>query len=377
MDKKSYLMQYDCLTGDEYKIWYIASRFSSLMEIDRSTGAATELLSLQKEGRYRTLIKDGNRLLLIPVEEGNLWIYDITNGKTTSYAVPDIVFCEGRNWSAKYIRFGKFIYFSWENPVIVRYDLVNDEWKLLTEWRKLLPKDCLYNNWFQNDGFLNNGFLYFPIGTSRMILKLNPNNNKFEMLSLQIPESVASINNNFFSDGELWSECKNVDGTVSIYCCKDWETFQCERVYDFDIDTVDSGGTRIFSIIEKIGDDLLLLPGNYDKVYLLNVKEKAAYVTNRFPTVPCDNLKPDWFSAFNYYRGLRLNKNFLVIHSWTQQLIEIGEEGYKVKKIPITVSDEVLGRIIKNEFKNDTFFDESEGFFDLDGFLRYVLVYEG
>lgn len=74
MDKSGYLMQYDCLTGDKYKLWYIASRFSSLIEINRVTGEAKELFCLKEKGQYRSLIKDGDRLLLIPAREGRIYI---------------------------------------------------------------------------------------------------------------------------------------------------------------------------------------------------------------------------------------------------------------------------------------------------------------
>ena len=60
MDKSGYLMQYDCLTGNEYKLWYIASRLSSLIEINRVTGEAKELFSLKKEGQYRSLVKNND-----------------------------------------------------------------------------------------------------------------------------------------------------------------------------------------------------------------------------------------------------------------------------------------------------------------------------
>lgn len=373
MDKKKYLMQYDCIIGDEHKVWYIASRFSSLMEIDRITGEAKELLSLKEEGQYRTLIKDENRLLLFPAGQGHLWTYDIMARKTLSYPIPDMVFRKERNWSAKYIRLGNCVYFSWASPVIVRYDLSGGEWKVMTEWRKLLPKDCLYENWFQNEAFFYDGFLYFQIGTSQILLKLNPNRNEFNVLSLQISEMVKSIRNLTVSDGELWSECLNIDGTVSIYRCKDWNTLQCEKVYDFNKDTAGNGDIKLFSIMERIGDNLLLLPGSHDKAYLLNVQDRVVHRTDCFPTVPCDSLRPDWFSAFNYYKGLRLKGTFLTIHSWTHQLIEADIDGVEVRKIPITFSDEILDRVIKREFENNGTCNESEDLFDLGSFIHYVL----
>lgn len=374
MSKKEYLMQYDYLAGDRDKLWYIASRFSSLMEIDRVTGKVKEVLSLKKEGLYRSLIKDGNRLLLVPAKMGYLWIYDITDGKAKSQVLPDEIFCKGLNWSAKYIRLEKHVYFSWASPVIVKYNLSSGQWQLLTEWRKLFPRDCKYDNWFPNDSFFYDGFLYFQIGTSRMILKLNLNSDEFEVLSLCMPEQVVSIDNTVFSNGELWMECTNDDDMISIYRCRDWNTFQCEKILDLKMGMDGNGNIRMFSIMEKIGNKLLLLPGNYDKAYIFNITDRTVYIANQYPTVSCDKLRSDWFSAFNYYKGLRLEGKFLVIHSWTQQLIEVSESGDDVKKVPIIFSDETLDRIKKNEFKNTTIFNE--GILDLDDFLHYVCLNE-
>lgn len=370
MDKEMYLMQYDCMTGDEHKLWYIASRFSSLMELDRKTGVIKELLSLKREGRYRALIKDGNRLLLVPSRQGNLWTYDVSNGKTTSCPVPDMVFQEGNNWSAQYIRLGNFVYFSWADPVIVRYDLSEGQWKVLTVWKKLLPKDCLYKRWFFSEPFFYDGFLYFQIGTSRMILKLNPDNNKFELVYLQISEKIVSIDNILFSDGKLWLECRNSDGAASIYCCKDCGTFRCERIYDFDLEAVSDGHTKYLWVMERIGDKLLLLPKCHDKAYLLNVEDQTVCVTDRFPTVPCDNFRLDGL-GYNYYKGVRLSGSFLIIHSWTHQLIEVDCDECKVKKKPIKLSDNTLDRIIENELGADAIC--YEGFLVLEDFLNYLL----
>ena len=369
MDKRGYLMQYDCLTGDEYKLWYIASRCSSLIEINRITGEAKELFSLKKEGQYRSLIKDENKLLLIPAETRNFWVYNIKNGKTRSYLIPDEMFCEGYNWSAKYIRWGKYIYFNWASPVIVKYDLLSGEWQLFTKWRDLIPEDIKYENWFPNKSFFYDGFLYFQIGTSQMMLRLNPDNNDFDVFSLCVPECVVSIDNTGFSNDELWIECKNDNGTISIYCCKDWNTYRCEKILDLNMDVYDNGSIRIFSIIEKIGDKLLLLPGNYDKTYLIDVKARKVHICDQYPIVSRDKLKFDWFSAFNYYRGLRLEGHFLVMHPWTHQLIEISGNGNSVRKIPVIFSEEILDRIINQEFETTLIHDE--GFLDLKDLLDY------
>ena len=138
------------------------------------------------------------------------------------------------------------------------------------------------------------------------------------------------------------------------------------------MDTAGDRNIKLFSIMERIGDDLLLLPGSHDKAYLLNVQDRTVHVTDCFPTVPCDSLRPDWFSAFNYYKGFRLKESFLTIHSWTHQLIEAVTDGDEVKKIPITFSDEILDRIIKNEFKNVGTCNEKEDLFDLESFIHYV-----
>lgn len=373
MDKKMYLMQYDCITGDEHKLWYIASWFSYLMEIDRATGEMKVLLSLKREGHYRALIKDGNRLLLVPSGKGNLWSYDVTNGETESCPVPDSVFQEGENWSAQYIRLGNFVYFSWASPVIVRYDLSECQWKVLTEWKKLLPKDCVCKQWFWNAPFFYDGFLYFQVETSRMILKLNPNNNNFDMVSLQIPEGIVSIDHMLFSNGELWLECRNADGAASIYCCRDCSTFQCERIYDFDMEAVGNGHIRFLWLMEKVGDKLLLLPKCHDKAYLLNVENQTVDVMNQFPAVSCDRMRTygEGRFKFNYYRGFRLRNSFLIMHSWTHQLIEVDCDECNVKEIPITLSDNMFDRIIKEELEVGAI--HYEGFLGLEDLLYFVL----
>ena len=370
MHKKEYLMQYDCLIGDEYKLWYIASRFSSLMEICRTTGEVRELYSLKKEGRYRSLIKDGNRLLLVPAGIGNLWVYDITNGKTISYPIPNEIFHEGDNWSAKYIRLGKYIYFSWASPVIVKYDCSGDRWQLLTQWKGLIPKDCQCENWFLNESFFYDEFLYFQIGTSNMMLKMNPDNNMFEVVSMQLPEQVASIDNTVFSNRILWMECINDNGTISIYCCRDWSTWKCEKILDLKMDMIGNVGVRRFTIMEKIGNQLILLPGSYDKVCLINVEDRTAYISDQYPTVSCDKLTSDWFSMFNYYKGLKLSGQFFVVHPWTHQLIEISEEGGNIKRIPIIFSDETLNKVIKREFNYASIY--YEGILSLHDFFAHI-----
>lgn len=370
MDKKIYLMQHDCLTADENKLWYIASRFSSLIEINRITGEARELFSLKKEGQYRALIKDKNKLLLIPAGTGYLWIYDIVDRETMFYPIPDEVFYEGQNWSAKYIKLDNYVYFSWASPVIVKYDLSDGQWKSLTKWRELLPIDFQCDNWFLNETFSYNGFLYFQIGTSKMILKLNPDNDEFDIVSLHISEKVVSIDNTVLSNDELWIKCRNSNGTVSIYYCRNWNTYQCEKFLDINIESVNDNDIRMFSIIERMENKLLLLPGRYDKVWILNIENKTISVSDRYPTVFCDRLRPDWFSAFNYYKGLKINGKFLVIHPWTHQLIEINEDEGDAKNIPIRFSDEILEEMIKNEFENAAIY--REGILNLDDFIQYV-----
>lgn len=368
MNKKEYLMQCDCLVGDENKLWYIASRFSSLMEINRMTGEVKELFSLEKEGQYRSLIKDGNKLLLFPAGAGRLWIYDIADEKIISCSIPKEVFYEGQNWSAKYIRLGNCVYFNWESPVIVKYNLSDNKWQVLTEWRKWIPRDCQQENWFPNEAFFHDGFLYFQIGRSRLVLRLNPDTDEFDMLSLHIPKRVVSINNITFSNGELWMECQNNDNRASIYCCRNWSSCQCEKILELDI--ISNNSVKMFSIMEKLGDKLLLLPGSYDRAFLIHIKERKVYETEQYPVVSCDRLNSDWFSAFNYYKGLKLNKKFLVVHSWTHQLIETNEDRDDVKRIPIIFMGETLEKMKKNEFEDNVICNE--GILELRDFLRYV-----
>jgi len=370
MDKSGYLMQYDCLTGNEYKLWYIASRLSSLIEINRVTGEAKELFSLKKEGQYRSLVKNKDQLLLIPAKKGRLWIYDIKDGKTMSYSIPNEIFQEALNWSAKYIKLENHIYFSWASPLIVKYDLLNNQWTVLKEWRKLLFGGDQHENWFPNETFFHDGFLYFQIGTSRTILKLNPKNDEFSILSLYLPKQVVSIDNTRYSNGELWMECKNDNGTVSIYRCSEWNDCICERIIDLRINMSVSGEARVFSIIEAIGDKLLLLPGNYDKAYLLDIEKRKLCVSDDYPSVSCDKLIPNWFSAFNYYKGIKLGNQLITIHSWTHQLVEINEDESGVKKIPLFFSDEVLNRIVKREFDNIAM--NNEGVLGLSDFIHYL-----
>ena len=353
MKYSEYLTQYDCLEGNEDKLWFIASRYSSLMEIDRKSGYIRELYSIKSELQYRTFVIVDNRFLLFPSGKGKVIEYCTTDESVKYHDMPDFIFANGTNWSARHIQIGEDIYFFWVNPAIIHLNIRTWKWKLLDVTKTLGKYDVKCPIWFRNIPFVCDKDIYFHGGMSEFIIRLSRENDEYELIELSVPEKIKRVDNITCRDGRIWVQGISGDKNICILVCDDWHSFECYEVCGFLIDGCNlSSNMFCFYISEVINDELLLLPGAYDKAFLISEEGIIKDVSNQFPLVSKDKLRDDWISAYNYVIGNEVLGHFVIIHPHSSQVVDVNIKDGTTTISKLGLPGEFIAKLFNKELSD-------------------------
>lgn len=366
MRREEYLTQYDSIVGDEKKLWFIASRFSSLMEIDRRTGRLVMLMDLSLCGKYRSLIKANDELIIVPDTSTELVTYNIVTKKKKRTSVPTNLYLENKNWSAKYICYDQFVFFNWSSPIIIKYDIKSEEWTTYGEWRDFLPNSFVADNWFPNEPFVCDRKVFFQVGNSEHLIIFDLSVDRIEHKRLVFKDTLSEVKIMDFTDGILYLQGKDKNNRIKLFQCSDFEGLKCNPINVYpDNNSLD----KDYSIIKKMGKSLFLIPGKGDCFCSVDINKGTISYENLIPVVDKNTLREDWFSSFNYYRGTRINNQFVTLHSWTHSMITINDDG-EVSNVPLIYGDEVVNKLLESTFKLNGLLKENE--FELSDLLNYI-----
>lgn len=369
-----YPFHYQNAISDGEKIWYLAIVYNLLVEIDMSTGvaSATELNDDNKVWSFRTILKKGNRIFILPYYENKVIEVNLKNGIIKSHLLDD--------------------YFSFKNRMcIINAHLINDDLVLCVGKTKVLivntvnwSKRCF--NMMDDDSneldksikslhvIFNRNYVHcFYDGIEKRVCLNTSTNEMYNddwIANLDSNEIIERIS---FYDDYYYVISRIDNKTVLRKYSLTWEMLG-ELFVEKRIDQ-DKSYYESFSDMVFYKNDLWLIPAQATGFYRIGLENLQIDFYKPVNPIEIRGYRYTHFEFYHYMKGTMVDKKtFCSVNPWKESLISIDMEKGTLEERKIFFDFDGLRNLKKAMIRvdmgvcNETYFAMG-----LDGFVEYIL----
>lgn len=312
---------------------------------------------------YRSFIKYSDRIILFPGRNGKVCEYS-EKSDTSTYKEDLKGLVEDENWSGNYIVSNNEVYFYWDAPFIIKYNLETDKWIKIDNWFNLLSKQELQFKGFEKRAFFCDDCIFFLLSEANSFIKLNITNNKASLQKLNIPHNIKT-QGVVCQNREIWLEAVTSDNEL-IVLKSDIMFSNIEEICRF---SMKRSINKPRFILEKYSDMLYLIPENYDKAFVVNVSKKNIKTLDDVRTLGINKLKEAGKYPCNYFCCVSDNNLLYTINIKLGVLAIIDMKTSEVRNITLLFSDEQKRMLLWDNNKRVV----SEGdMFDLSDYIDMI-----
>ena len=358
--------QYDNIVGEDNKLWYLASRFSTLMEIDRMTGETKMMFWAKKANKYRSFIKRENEFIFFPEGKGDVCFYDSISGESKYEKIPDdLGFEDNANWSVGVIQYNNYVFFYSRDPVITRYDINSGEWVVLRHWIEDVEEISSVAACFRNDPIVLNNKICFIIGELMKVLEIEPETGSSKIIDIKFDDKPEAIMQGITIGNGLYLQVKDKDG-IKLYKCDDIEGQSTNFLCDVDTNNINN----VSFIMKKIRNNIVLFPLHFDKAYRYDLTNN---ILDEFdvPVAPMNELKNDWLSNNNYCNPVAVDGSVVGINSILGKLVSVDCESLSINSKDLIITEKERKKVLLcNAIHNG--YDILENEYGLEAYIEWV-----
>ncbi len=332
------------IASDGKYIWYITEMDCFLMQADIITGIVICLGKIpeteDKPFAYRTLFYRNKTLILIPYMTQKLCIYQLEDSEFDLIDFPDQVFREDEKERKLFghILYGDELILFGTNPVIVRFHISGHTFKSyrMDQIARLCDNPDV---WFWRDRFLIEDCLMLPLVYGFRIVRVNlkydevyVNRVVTETIDMDTIEQILVCQ----VEGKIYHVCSDRKWALFVYVTdlKSWQT-SCQyydlhtKLADYDPD-----GTVPFTCGDIVNHKMILFPARHGNVVVIDLCNGYLEVLSECPTVTSEYFVRQHQSAKNYFSGIYVDKDHLIlIHTILKKIVRVN-----VKKWSTTVT---------------------------------------
>lgn len=321
----------DSIYADDESVWIISTGLNFLQEIKRSSGEVINSTYIPTKRKslipYRSFFKYKDKLYFLPYSESTMQIYDISTKKFRERIIDESFVEEDECcyiWGFSIVKNKVVMYSCSTKECIFIYDLRNDSIKVI-DIKKLREEsgieDPLSFNW--NHSFvIDDQVCIIPQNyLSMLIVDVDNEMIRIKHIGAEKPIPV-NVSTPYLTAQSLFFT--NTDtNTKEITLIKiNIGNATVEEILK--IGGIESE-QRAFGYMTLYDSSLILLPGTYDKAYMLHLTEHSIEVLNNLPTTSAQSLLGKHFPhELNYRNGfLTDDGHLLAVHGWSGTLIDI------------------------------------------------------
>ena len=277
------------MATDNYHIWYVTNINNFLMQVDIKTGETKFLGKIPGTNNvnmaYRTLIYNDNVLFIIPFYAQSLVKYYLDTGKFEIINIhPSFLEKKGIYLMlfGGHINNNKIVMYG-VNGCILKYDYIHDVFSFNGPKEFSINFGCGISFW--DSGFTNDIYNYYPIDSYRAIIVENLDIQSYFLIKWgEFDKKNYTITN--FYNNKICCAIIDDNWNLKIELVDIVGTNNYESLLSVQIPNISHFNTNNppFMCGNIIKDELILYPGYYHKMWIVNLKTASIKVIDDFPS---------------------------------------------------------------------------------------------
>ena len=329
----SLILMSDAITVGENRIWIVSLEKTMLIGINRISGQIELAKKIPNESNmhipYRFIFYYEGFIYFIPYEENRIIKFDIEKNMFTNLRIDKEV-SDSCGKMTSYVIINNYAVISGETSNLIILNLETDQTRILNFTSKL---DEQYNDvyWVWRYSYSLNSKVRFVALNSPLLVEVDIYTEEVCVKKIEETENIL-IDNPILSGDEIYyfDRCEK-GGEINKYDIKTKEKKKIAIKGH-----VDRTELRAYGFVAHKNGHIVCFPGTNDIGVAIDITSGEITDIDSLPVIESKKLGVGFPCEFNYRNGYQTADGMVIlIHPWTQQIVEVNVETGHVVLTPI------------------------------------------